>query len=66
LEPTPTTLQMHEACKNAKYQKNTNNNTSFAKKQDPLLDLPLLHGLKLFKHNSGDNVIIQILPIDFG
>jgi hypothetical protein len=57
---------MHEAYKNVKYQKRTNNNTSFAKKQDPLPDLLLLHGLRLFKHSSGDNVIVQILPIDFG
>jgi hypothetical protein len=39
LEPTPTTLQMHEAYKNARDQKSTKNNTSSAEKQDPLPDI---------------------------
>jgi len=46
LEPTQTTLQMHEAYKNARDQKRTKNNTSSAEKQDPLPDITSVAGVE--------------------
>jgi hypothetical protein len=46
LEPTPTTLQMHEAYKNARDQKRTKNNPSSAEKQDPLPDITSVAGVE--------------------
>jgi len=46
LEPTPTTLQMHEAYKNARDQKRKKNNPSSAEKQDRLLDITSVAGVE--------------------
>jgi hypothetical protein len=42
----PTTLQMHEAYKNARDQKRTKHNTSSAEKQDPLPDITSVAGVE--------------------
>jgi hypothetical protein len=46
LEPTPTTLQMHEAYKNARDQNRTKNITSSTEKKDPLPDITSVAGVE--------------------